>query len=117
MKNIKLCFDDFTLTAELFDINTSNTLLKILPCEIDLIRWGDELYGPVNIDEKEESLTPVIPDGGIAYTRKGNYLCIFFGQAPAWPVEHIGNNAGDEWKMLLQKSCLSSVKIQLDSNE
>ncbi|MFC1670820.1 cyclophilin-like fold protein [Spirochaetota bacterium] len=117
MKKIKLDFDDFILTAKLFDINTAKSLVEILPCKIELIKWGDELYGPLDLNVKEESLIPNIPEGGIAYTNRGNYLCIFYGQTPAWPVEHIGEIEGDSWKKLRGKPCLASVKISLDLNE
>ncbi|MFC1862725.1 cyclophilin-like family protein [Thermodesulfobacteriota bacterium] len=37
----------------------------------------------------EDNPVPDIPPGGIAYTNNGNFLCIFFGQTPAWSVEYI----------------------------
>jgi len=38
----------------------------------------------------------------LAYTNKGNYLCVFYGQTPAWPVEFIGQIIDDQWKQLLE---------------
>jgi hypothetical protein len=42
-----------------------------------------------------------IPPGGIAYSRRGSYLCVFFGQDPAWPVDHVGQIEGDGWRQLI----------------
>lgn len=45
--------------------------------------------------------------GGLAYSAQGNYLCVFFGQAPAWPVDYfaqieVGYEAlnGGNWRDL-----------------
>jgi hypothetical protein len=56
---------------------------------------------------------PDIPAGGIAYTNNGNYVCIFFGQTPAWPVEYIGQIKDDTWKVLSRKVALNSVSVNL----
>ena len=53
-----------------------------------------------------------IPPGGIAYTNNGNYVCIFFGQRPAWAVEHIGQIADDQWPRLREISDCRSVTIR-----
>ena len=50
-------------------------------------------------------------------------MCIFFGQTPAWPVEHIGQTpawpvehigriAGDQWERLLENPDLDAVTIR-----
>ncbi len=104
MKKIKLDFGDFSCTAELFDSAVAKAFVKNLPYTIPLTQWGNEVYGPINVDLGEESPVPEIPPGGIAYTRQGNYVCVFYGQRPAWDVEYIGTIEGDEWKKLIGSS-------------
>ncbi len=108
---ILLDFGDFSLEADLFDNEISQKLVDNLPYDIHLQKWGDEVYGPIGIDLGENAPTPKIPGGGIAYTNNGNYLCIFFGQDPAWPVEYIGQITGDNWNKLLNKSTFNTVRV------
>jgi hypothetical protein len=98
---IILDFGTFGLKAELFDLPVCEALIKTLPATVDLTSWGGELYGarPLSCN-KMGKLVSAIPPGGIAYSYRGSYLCIFFGQTPAWPVEHIGNIEGKEWEKL-----------------
>jgi uncharacterized protein len=107
-----LDFGAFSLEAELFDTAIAQRFKQHLPCQVRLMQWGNELYGSVGKDLGEENPVPDIPPGGIAYTRQGNYVCIFFGQTPAWTVEHIGQIKGDQWKMLVKNPSQDSVRIQ-----
>jgi len=91
---------DLKLRAEIFNDPVSKKFLLNLPYEIKITRWGEELYGPIQADLGEHNPVPDIPPGGIAYSRKGGFVCIFFGQTPAWPVDHIGNILDGEWKLL-----------------
>jgi hypothetical protein len=98
---IILDFGTFVLHARLFDLPVCEALVKILPAAVELTSWGGELYGPLPLSCSETGkLVPAIPPGGIAYSYRGPYLCIFFGQTPAWPVEHIGKIEGNEWERL-----------------
>lgn len=98
---ITLDFGDFSLPAELFDNPVAERLRGVLPCTIDLTWWGAKAYGPVGHDLGGHAPQAVIPAGGIAYTNRGTYLCLFFGQTPAWPVEHVGQICGDAWQRVL----------------
>lgn len=111
-KQIEFDFGRFTLDAELFDTEIANKFSENLPYTIPLTQWGQELYGSIGRDFGEENPVPDIPPGGIAYTNNGNYLCIFFGQAPAWPVEYIGHIADEQWKHLLETPANESVTIR-----
>jgi len=101
-KQIILDFGAVVLDAELFDSAIANRFAENLPYTISLEQWGNELYGSVGINLGEENPVPEIPPGGIAYTNQGNYLCVFFGQTPAWPVEYIGQIIEDQWKQLVE---------------
>lgn len=115
MKNnqIILDFGTFSLDAELFDTTIAAGFADNLPYTVSLEQWGNELYGSIGIDMGEENPVPEIPSGGIAYTNNGNYVCIFFGQTPAWPVEYIGRITDDSWKKLTENSSCKSVTIKL----
>jgi len=108
---IKLDFGEVVLEAELFDCVVANKFMKHLPCTIELTKWGDELYGSIGRDLGVDNPILEVPAGGLAYTNQGNYLCIFYGQTPAWPVEYIGQIKGDEWKKLVSLNNCDSLKI------
>jgi hypothetical protein len=75
-------------------------LFEQLPVRVSLHTWGNESYGSIGVDLGEESPVPDISPGGIAYTSQGNYLCFFYGQRPAWPVEYVGEILNEEWNQL-----------------
>jgi hypothetical protein len=108
MRKIVLDFGKFRLNAELFDNDVAEKLWAGLPAAIELERWGGELYGPLGFECGTENPVPEIPAGGIAYSKKGRYLCLFFGQTPAWPVDHIGKMEG--WERL-KTGRVEKVKI------
>jgi hypothetical protein len=110
---IVLDFGAFSLDAELFDTPIAQKFKQHLPYHVRLMEWGNELYGSIGKDLGEENPVPIIPPGGIAYTRQGNYVCIFFGQTPAWEVEHIGRIVGNQWSRLLENPLQESVSISL----
>lgn len=111
-KQIILDFGLFTLDAALFNSRTASNVAKSLPCTVSLEKWGNEVYGAIGIDLCEENPVSTIPPGGIAYSKTGGYVCIFFGQTPAWPVEYIGQISGDSWKKLLEIDSYSTVTIR-----
>ena len=63
--------------------------------------------------KSKENPVPSIPGGGIAYTNNGNHVCLFFGQTPAYPVEHIGQMTGSQWENLLENPSVDAVTIRL----
>ena len=114
MKNqIQLDFGDFVLSAELFDTAIAEEFASHLPYRVSLTQWGNELYGSIGRDLGEENPVPDIPEGGIAYTRQGNYVCLFFGQRPAWAVEYIGRIEDDGWLQLLENPGQTFVEIRV----
>mgnify|MGYP006305715729 CR=1 FL=1 len=113
--SIELDFGSLTITAALFDTVIAEKFAGQLPCEVDLTQWGGELYGPIGVDLGTVDPVSDIPAGGLAYTNKGNYVCVFFGQTPAWAVEYIGQMADEQWPRLLDATDLSRVTIRLKS--
>ena len=111
-ETIELDFGSFVLEAELFDTGVAKRFADHVPYDVFLMQWGNELYGSVGIDLGEERPVPEIPAGGIAYTNQGNYVCIFFGQRPAWEVEYIGRIVGDQWRTLTEQPNQATVVIR-----
>lgn len=112
-KIIVLDFGSLVLEADMFDSIVADGFIKNLPYTTALQKWGSELYGSIGIDLGEEKPVSTIPSGGIAYTNNGNYVCIFWGQTPAWPVEYIGQIKGETWKKLVENPSHGSVTIRL----
>lgn len=97
---IELHFNETIMNARLFETEIGRRLYANLPIQVELQTWGEESYGSIGINLGEEAPIPMIPSGGIAYTNQGDYLCLFYGQSPAWPVEHIGEILDRQWEQL-----------------
>jgi hypothetical protein len=110
--SIELEFGSVVLSARLFDTAIAKKFLRNLPVTVSLMQWGDEFYGSIGVDLGEENPVEEIPPGGIAYTNNGNYVCIFFGQRPAWAVEHIGQIGDDQWRRLYEITDCRQVTIR-----
>jgi hypothetical protein len=110
--SIELEFGSVVLSARLFETDIAQRFMHSLPLTVSLMQWGEEFYGSIGVDLGEENPVADIPPGGIAYTRSGKYVCIFFGQRPAWAVEHIGQIADDQWPRLHEISGARSVTIR-----
>ncbi len=108
---IVLDFDTIRVKGTLNNSVTAIELYRNLPLDIDLVQWGNELYGDTGISMPQRNLVPQLQAGSIAYSTRGNYLCVFYGQQPAWPVEVIGEIENDEWKKLQQVDGLSHLKV------
>lgn len=106
MQKIILNFGEIKIKAELFDTIIAGKFYRSLPYSVELTHWGQEMYGSIGIDLGTEKPVAQIPAGGLAYTNKGNYLCIFYGQEPAWPVELIGKLTGN-WENLLSRDFIN----------
>ena len=62
---------------------TCKAIWENLPFELNLSRWGEELYGeiPVSIDKENSQIDCEV--GDIGYWPDGKGFCIFFGPTPA----------------------------------
>ena len=63
---------------------TCTAIWDSLPLEIDLKRWGEELYcSGLSIEIEEENSQIECDVGDIGYWIQGNGIAIFFGRTPA----------------------------------
>ena len=62
---------------------TCKAIWDSLPLELDLARWGEELYGPIPVKLEEENSQVECEIGDIGYWPSGTGFCIFFGRTPA----------------------------------
>jgi len=87
-KLIKVIFPDIDreVSVELDDSRSPKTvkaILENLPIEVNINRWGDELYTEKTpITEKEEGARRQVNLLDVAYWPEGNALCLFYGPTP-----------------------------------
>ena len=87
-KQIKALFPDIDreITIELDDSRspkTVQTILDNLPVEINITKWGDELYTErTQISANEENAKREVDYLDVAYWPEGNALCLFYGPTP-----------------------------------
>ena len=87
-KLIKLAFVDIgrEVSIELDDSHSPKTvqaILSKLPIEVNINRWGDELYTEkTRVVEKEENGKKQVNLLDVAYWPEGNALCLFYGPTP-----------------------------------
>ena len=88
---------------------TCKAIWDALPLEINLARWGEELYGKIPVKMDAENSQTECEVGDIGYWIDGKGFCIFFGKTPvstkseirpASPVNIIGRLLGNpkDWK-------------------
>jgi hypothetical protein len=58
-------------------------ILKGLPLEASVKRWGDEIYFETNIQASDFNSTMDVNCGDICYWHEGKCLCVFFGRTPS----------------------------------
>jgi hypothetical protein len=119
-KQIKALFPDIDreISIELDDSRSPKTvhaILEKLPVEINITKWGDELYTErTQILANEENPKREVDYLDVAYWPEGNALCLFYGPTPISrdgqilaysPVNIVGkiNPHGNEKDELLQQ--------------
>jgi len=119
-KQIKALFPDIDreISIELDDSRSPKTfqaIIENLPVEINITKWGDELYTErTQISENEENAKREVDYLDVAYWPEGNALCLFYGPTPISkdgqilaysPVNIVGriNPRGNEKDELLQE--------------
>jgi len=119
-KQIKALFPDIDreISIELDDSRSPKTfqaIIENLPVEINITKWGDELYTErTQISENEENAKREVDYLDVAYWPEGNALCLFYGPTPISkdgqilaysPVNIVGriNPRGNEKDELLEE--------------
>ena len=119
-KQIKALFPDIDreISIELDDSRSPKTfqaIIENLPVEINITKWGDELYTErTQISANEENAKRKVDYLDVAYWPEGNALCLFYGPTPISkdgqilaysPVNIVGriNPHGNEKDELLQE--------------
>lgn len=119
-KQIKALFPDIhrEISIELDDSRSPKTfqaIIENLPVEINITKWGDELYTErTQILANEENARREVDYLDVAYWPEGNALCLFYGPTPISkdgqilaysPVNIVGriNPRGNEKDELLQE--------------
>ncbi len=119
-KQIKALFPDIDreISIELDDSlspKTFQAIIENLPVEINITKWGDELYTErTQISANEENAKREVDYLDVAYWPEGNALCLFYGPTPISrdgqilaysPVNIVGriNPHGNEKDELLQE--------------
>ncbi len=62
---------------------TCQAIWDALPLELNLARWGEELYGTISVKMDAENSQTECEVGDIGYWIDGKGFCIFFGPTPA----------------------------------
>lgn len=106
MSNIQIRTRNGIYAVELDDSDISNAIWLSLPYSADMNMLGSEIYFeyPLDCDIKGE-MTTNLEKGDVAYWKKANALCLFFGPTPLsgengkpvspFPVVKIGRILGD----------------------
>ena len=94
------------LRGELMDNEAGRRLAESLPFSVDMGRWGEELYGPMepSVGAIGDETMEVMDRGDLAYHDDTGWFCIFWGPTPsshgneiraAFPVQKVGRADGD----------------------
>jgi uncharacterized protein len=87
-KVIKMIFPELneTVSVELDDSQspkTVKTILENLPIEVNINKWGEELYtDKTSIVAQEENAKSEVNLFDVAFWPEGNALCLFYGPTP-----------------------------------
>lgn len=95
MARIRVTAGPVAVDVELNGSKTAGLILAALPFEARARTWGEEVYFDTPVAAGEENPRAEVPFGAAAYWPPGRALCLFFGQAPASPVNVVGAVAGD----------------------
>ena len=117
-KHIQLFFPGIneTVLIKLDDSRSPNTvkaILENLPIEVNINKWGKELYtDKTSITAHEENAKSEVNLLDVAYWPEGNALCLFYGPTPISksdkiepysPVNIVGHIVSDQSMNIINK--------------
>ncbi|HZI71596.1 MAG TPA: cyclophilin-like fold protein [Nitrososphaeraceae archaeon] len=93
--------------------NTVKAILENLPIEVNINKWGKELYtDKTSITAHEENAKSEVNLLDVAYWPEGNALCLFYGPTPISksdkiepysPVNIVGHIVNDQSNNIINK--------------
>lgn len=93
--------------------NTVKAILENLPIEVNINKWGKELYtDKTSITAHEENAKSEVNLLDVAYWPEGNALCLFYGPTPISksdkiepysPVNIVGHIVNDQSSNIINK--------------
>ena len=95
MPAIRIKAQSVEMGARLNDSPSAKAIWDALPVESAARLWGREVYFEIPVHCDEDDAQAQVPPGTIAFWPPGDCFCIFFGQAPASPVNVVGTLDGD----------------------
>ena len=70
-------------SAELKESSVTEEMIKSLPFDSKVTKWGDEIYFESDIELKVPELTTTdVSAGDVAFWPEGKCICVFFGPTP-----------------------------------
>jgi len=122
-KRIQITAGDVSVTAELDETKTADSIWEALPLEESAQTWGDEIYFGIPVSAENEKPQEVVELGDLGYWPPGSAFCIFFGPTPmssgdeirpASPVTVLGKIDGDP---TVFKSVASGATVRIEKAE
>ncbi|MFP4055508.1 MAG: cyclophilin-like fold protein [Candidatus Brocadiia bacterium] len=111
MPSIRIQAGSVQTTAQLNDTPTAQKVLEALPIDSTARLWGQEVYFETPVRDEERDAQAEVPSGTVAYWPPGHALCLFFGEAPASPVNVVGALDGDPQE-LAKVQAGDSVRVE-----
>ncbi len=103
MRQIKICWTEHKLIANLDDTPTAQQLLKALPCEAGANTWGEEVYFEVPVKARlEPGACDVADPGTVCFWVEGSSLALPFGPTPA--------SKGKECRLVTRVNILGKIE-------
>ena len=110
MKTIYFEFPEYKFEVQLRDTETAKAILKILPIEAAVKKWGDEFYFEAPLKQKlelEDNAKEVINLGEIVYWVEGGCIAIGFGPTPI--------SQGNEIRLAARTNVWGDAKLDTDA--